>query len=131
MGHHPGSVDRTNVVTITPAITRAYWVQQRAWNGDEVQLVVETKWVPDGTELELTIRGLGGELVEELSKGMSIENGRCVVGHKLVWKHEHVKALPRDAVEPEFRFVATIPRFAIERASNELYVDLVGYAVSG
>jgi len=130
MGRYPGTVDRTNFVTLEPKITRAYWGQPRAWNGHKVEVVVETRWVPDGTPLEITVLGPGDVTIEKLPP-QKVQRGRCAFEHEIHWKHDHVKVLGEDAIEPDFYFIASIPRFELERRSNELYVDLTDYVVSG
>ena len=130
MSRHTGTADQTNFVTLNPSITRVYWGQRRAWNGQKVDLVVETRWVPDGTAVELYIVASGDIIVEEVPKGPVIKKGRLVVNHKLDWKHTHVDGLPDDD-EPEFQLVARIPTLGLEARSAMLYVDLGDYAVSG
>ena len=130
MAQHPGPVDVVNYVTIRPVVSRAYWDRGRAWNGADVELTVETRWVPDGTEIELEILSATGVLVEKLKTKAKTKDNRAVVKHKIEWTSDHLADLAGDR-EHEFVFYATIPDFDLRGRSNALYVDLGGYVVSG
>jgi hypothetical protein len=133
---HSGPTDKTNLVIVEPAITRMYWSRRRAWNGAPVVLSVETRWIPDGTELELVIfeddsaEGSADDAIEEITGPLVIEGGRCVVEHTLKWDAEALGAeMATEGDELEFYFRATIARFGLEARSNLLFVDLTGYRV--
>ncbi|MFO0614612.1 MAG: hypothetical protein U0414_18650 [Polyangiaceae bacterium] len=130
MSKHPGEVDRTNYITVRPAITRAFWTAKRTWNGAQIGLVVETRWVPDGAALELAIvadRGVATP-IEELSA--KVQGNRCTLKHKLEWTHAQLANVPIDGLPTHFHFIARVPKFGLELRSNALYVDLGGWSHS-
>jgi hypothetical protein len=117
-------------------ITRAFWSRQRAWNGVDLVLTVETRWVPDGTAIEVEIfeddsaEGSADDFIEAVEDPPAIEGGRSVIEHRIEWGPE-VFGAERDTEgsELEFYFLVRIPRFGIEGRSNLLYVDLGKYGV--
>ena len=136
MSAHSGPTDRTNWVFLEPRITRMFWSRRRAWNGAAVVMTIETKWVPDGTELEVEIyeddsgEGEDGEddFVEKLEGPLTIENGRCVIEHELVFDAEKLGG-EVEGTSLEFYFRAKIDRFSLDARSNLVLVDLAGYQV--
>lgn len=136
MSLHTGPTDRTNFVVLEPAITRAFWSRRRAWNGADLVLTVETRWVPDGTEIAIEIfeddsaEGNADDFIEALEGPFAIENGRCVIEHRLEWDAEVLGAeRATEGSELEFYFLVKMERFGIAARSNLLYVDLGGYEV--
>ncbi|MCA9606996.1 MAG: hypothetical protein KC619_15420 [Myxococcales bacterium] len=133
---HSGQTDRTNLVILQPEIVRAFWSRRRAWNGVDMVLTVETRWVPDGTEIEVEIyeddsaEGNADDYIETIEGPHVIENGRCVIEHRLEWGPEVLGAeLDTEGSELEFYFLVKMERFGIEGRSNLLFVDLAGYEV--
>jgi hypothetical protein len=133
---HPGPTDRTNWVILEPRITRMFWNRRRTWNGGDVVMTIETKWVPDGTELEVEIyeddsgKGEDGEddFVEKLEGPLVIENGRCVIEHKLSFDQEKLGG-EIEGTSLEFYFRAKVDQFLLDAKSNLILVDLAGYRV--
>ncbi|MBZ0116013.1 MAG: hypothetical protein K8H88_03385 [Sandaracinaceae bacterium] len=135
MGLYSGPTDRVNRIVLTPAITRAFWSRRRAWNGADVVMTIETKWVPDGTAVKVAIfeddsaEGNEDDFIEELS-GLSIEGGRCVIEHTLEWDAEKLgEEIATEGGELEFYFRVTIEDFDLTKKSTLLYVDLGGFEV--
>lgn len=125
------------LVRLEPQITRAFWSRRRSWQGEEVKLYVETRYVPDGTTLTLEIwedgtdEGKGDELVARIAGSHPLERGRC----EATWTVElHPDALGKDlALEGdswEFYFVVRIEAPKVVGRSDLLYVDLQPLIVS-
>jgi hypothetical protein len=136
MGLHSGFTDRTNRIVLRPRITRAFWSRRRAWNGADVVLTIETKWVPDGTPLTVAIyeddsaEGNEDDFIEDVPGAFTIENGRCVIEHKLDWTDEVLGAeRATEGSEMEFYFLTTIEDLGLKQKSSLLYVDLGGLQV--
>lgn len=136
MSVHSGPTDITNQVVLEPAITRAYWSERRAWNGSDLVLTIETRWVPDGTELSVEIfeddsaEGNEDDWIEEVEGAHVIEKGRCEIEHHIQWGADvlgHERDL--EGSELEFYFLVKIERFGLEARSDLLFVDLGGYEV--
>jgi len=130
MSKHFGDVDRQHVITLRPEIVRAEWSRARSWNGEAIELRVETRWVPDSTELHIDFFANEGrrDAIEQL-RGLAIRGNRCVVRHVIDWSYRHLEGVPRHA-QVRFHFEASIPRFDLHQRSPALYVDLVDYVHS-
>ena len=91
MSRHDGTTDRTNLVVVHPAITRAYWSKRRAWHGEKLTLFVETKHIPDGTTVKLEVweddsaEKNPDDWVAEIPGSHSIKEGRLAVDYELKW----------------------------------------------
>ena len=138
MSRHGGTTDHTNLVVLRPVIARAFWSKRRAWNGAKIDLTVETRFVEDGTELEIDIwesdagEGSEDDVIERVPGPCKVDNGRCIIHHELKWDAEKLGSeIATEGGELEFYFRVKLPRFKLEARSNLLYVDLGGFVVSG
>jgi hypothetical protein len=138
MSRHGGTTDRTNLVVLRPVIQRAFWSKRRAWNGAKLDMVVETRFVEDGTELEIDVwesdegEGSPDDAIDHVKGPNQIKGGRCVVSYELKWDAEKLgEEIAREGGELEFYFRVKIPRFKLDARSNLLYVDLGAFVVSG
>lgn len=131
MADYSEHTGRTKMVVLEPQITRAFWSRRRAWQDEEVKLHVETRYVADGTPLELSIweapadEKETGELVTTLSGSYQIKNNRCEAAYKIKWDKGSIgKELKLQRDEWEFHFLATIKSLGLQKKSGLLYVDL-------
>ena len=138
MSRHGGTTDYTNLVVIQPAIVRAFWSKTRAWNGAKIDLVIETRHLADGTELEIDVwesdegEGSPDDAIETIPGPCKVKDGRCVVKHELKWDAEKLgDEIAAEGGELEFYFRVKAPKFDLVARSNYLYVDLGAYVVSG
>jgi hypothetical protein len=110
---------------LPPRVVRAYWSRERAWPGDTLRLCVETKWVPDGTEVAFSIRSAAlepGATVLATAKG-TVEKSRCVVDHRVDWNDDALGELFALGVKDcRFCFEVAIEAFALVAVSPALYV---------
>ena len=129
--------DRIKRVPIEPEITRVYWSRRRAWHGDRVKLVVETRHVPDGAKVVFEIweddsaEGSPDDFVVRLAEDHQIERGSCTVDYEIAWDEESLgKELETEGEEFEFYFLAVIDDLGLRSKSNLMYVDLKGFPLS-
>lgn len=117
---------RTKRVVLEPEITRAFWSRRRAWQGGEVKLFIETRYVPNGSSLKVEIREHGaGEPVARLPGEYKVQGNRCQIDYKIKWDEASLgKALALKGTGYEFVFVASSDKPPLEGKSNLLYVDL-------
>lgn len=110
---------------LAPSVLRAYWSRERAWPGDTLRLCVETKWVPDGTEIAFAIRSAAlppGSPSLATAQG-TVEQSRCVVDHRVDWDDDVLGELFKLGIKDcRFCFDATIDAFALAAVSPPLYV---------
>jgi len=126
------------LVLLEPQITRAYWSRRRSWQGKEVELHVETRYVPDGAKLTLEIwedgtdEGKGDELITEVSgESHTIENGRGKASWTIALDPDTLgKDLELEGDSWELYFVARIDAPKVTGRSDLLYVDLQPLIVS-
>jgi len=66
------TTDTVHTVKLSPRLARLFWSERHADVGTKVTLTVETEWIGDDTELELTIHtdaaGTTAALVTETAK---------------------------------------------------------------
>jgi hypothetical protein len=125
-------------VTITPAITRAYWSKSRAFQGDKVRLYVETDKVPDGTEVTIHIREDGADtgdadsFVDEVKGPHRVKDNRLSVEYTVDWDPETLgRTVELEGERFEFYFVvATEALGGLSQRSTLLYVDLHDLSLS-
>jgi hypothetical protein len=128
MGTHVAHLDLTRWVRLAPRVERAFWSTDRAWPSDALTLTVETRWVPDGTEVRLEVRHSDadpGEPAIETIDGLSVAGNRARIEHALAWDPDLVAdALMLADRRPWFRFDVVIDRYRIVAPSTLLYVPL-------
>jgi hypothetical protein len=89
MPRYEGQTGQVQRIVLTPEITRAYWSRRRAWQGAEVKLFIETRYLKDGTPLKIEIwedgtdEAAGDELIMRLPGNHTVRNGRCTVSTTL------------------------------------------------
>lgn len=120
--------DQSHRVILPSKIVRAFWSERRAWHGDKVSLHVETRYVPDGTPVEIAIweedHG-ADDFIETIENPGVINNGRLIIEHEIDWSAEALgDDLALEGGRFEFYFLASIPDFDITKKSTLLYVDL-------
>ena len=138
MGSYSEVNNRTRRVVLEPEITRAFFSQPRAWHGDDVALVVETRDVPDGTELRAEIveahdlPPAGDDFVVPLPGPHAIVNNRCRIAHTIRWDAQ-TRGRPLRLRTTRFEFCARIrvERFGLTHLSSRIYVDLHRFRLSG
>jgi hypothetical protein len=115
---------------------RAWWSRPRAWHGDDVVLHVETAHLPDHTPFEVQVfeagAGEADDPIDEPKGTMELVNNRAAVPYTLRWDEATTGkrlALRGDACLFVFRVTIDKPRAS--GRSNELYVHLHRYQVSG
>lgn len=125
------------LVLLEPRITRAFWSRRRAWQGEEVKLHVETRYVPDGAKLTLEIwedgtdEGKGDELVAEVAGSHTIESGRGEASWTIALDPDALgKDLELEGDSWEFYFLVRIEAPKLTGRSDLLYVDLQPLIVS-
>ncbi|MFO1450979.1 MAG: hypothetical protein U1F61_22670 [Opitutaceae bacterium] len=131
MPRYEGQTDQTKRIVLTPEVTRAFWSRRRAWQGVEVKLFIETRYLKDGTPLKIEIwedgtdEAAGDELVTKLTGDFTVRNGRCVATYKIRFDQAELgKALELEGDTCEFYFLVTVEKPLLKRRSNLLYVDL-------
>jgi hypothetical protein len=115
---------------------RAFWSKPRAWHGDDVVLHVETAYLPDDTPFEIAIfeagAGDGDEPIDVLDKGLKLTKNRAAVPYTIKWDTaSRGKPLVLQRDDCTFVFVVKIDAPKVSGRSNELYVHLHRYVVSG
>lgn len=125
------------LVRLEPQITRAFWSRRRAWQGQEVELHVETRYVPDGTKVTLEIwedgtdEDAGDELIVEIAGSHAIEGGRCRATWTLALDPDTLgKDLELEGNRWELYFLVRIDAPKVTGRSDLLYVDLQPLIVS-
>ena len=125
------------LVRLEPQITRAFWSRRRAWQGEEVKLHVETRYVPDGAKVTLEVwedgtdEGKGDELVAEVAGRSTIESGRCEATWTIALDPDALGKDPElEGDSWEFYFVVRIDAPKLTGRSDLLYVDLQPLIVS-
>lgn len=125
------------LVRLEPQITRAFWSRRRAWQGQEVRLHVETRYVPDGARLTLEIwedgtdEGKGDELIAEIAGSHAIEGGRCQASWTIALDPDTLgKDLELEGDRWELYFLVRIDAPAVTGRSDLLYVDLQPLIIS-
>lgn len=119
-------------VTVTPAITRAYWSKSRAFQGDKVRLLIETDRVPDGTKVTIQIREDGADagddegVIDEVKGPHVVKGNRLSVEYTVDWDPETLgRHVELEGERFEFYFVvATDALGGLSQRSTLLYVDL-------
>ena len=110
---------------LPPSVLRVYWSRERAWPGETLRLCVETKWVPDGTEVAFAIRSAAlepGSTTLATAQG-TVEHSRCVVDHRVDWDDDALAELFALGVKDcRFCFDVAIEAFALTAVSPALYV---------
>lgn len=136
MSRHSQPHDNQMTVTLQPEITRVFWSKERAWYGDDVKLFIETRWVPDGTRVEVSAhrhpRGLAEPYDIDLRGDHRVQQGRCVIRHRVRWDARPGVGVHDGAHHgsPEFVAVVRIDRLGLEVASDLLLVDLPRFRLS-
>jgi len=131
------TTDRIKRIPIEPGITRAYWSKRRAWHGDRVNIVVETRHVPDGAKVVFEIweddsaEGSPDDFIAKLTGDHQIKDGSCTVDYEIAWDEESLgEELKTEGEEFEFYFLAVIDDWELRSKSNLMYVDLKGFPLS-
>jgi len=137
MAKHTRTTGGWKLVRLEPQITRAFWSQRRAWQGQAVKLHVETRYVPDGAKVAIEIwedgtdEGKGDELVAEVAGPHAIENGRCQATWTIELDPDTLgKDLELEGDRWEFYFLVRIEAPQVTGRSDLLYVDLQPLIVS-
>ncbi len=127
--------DHSHRVVLPSQIVRAFWSRRRAWHGDEVQLHIETRYVPDGASVDVEIWEDDpgpDEFIVPLPAAGQVKDGRCVIDHKIDWSPKaRGKDLELEGDDYEFYFVAIIRDLDLSKQSTLLYVDLDEFRISG
>jgi hypothetical protein len=128
---------RTKKVVLKPEITRAFWSRRRAWQGAQVKLFIETRYLKEGTPLKIEIWEDGAEskqpegYVARLNGDYRVKNGRCTADYKIKWDSASLgKDLQLSSDRFEFCFTVTVEKPPLRAKSNLLYVDLHRLVVS-
>jgi hypothetical protein len=114
---------------------RAWWTPGRAWHGDDVVLNVETAYLPDHTRFRALIFESGaeaGDPIVEVPGPLELVKNRAAVPYTIRWDKDSLGApliLRSDACLFVFHVLIDKPR--VTGRSNELYVHLHRYDVSG
>ena len=111
-------------IRLEPSVVRTYWSTERAWPGDTIAICVETKNVPDGTEVGIAIHcaDLEDGPVLATAEGM-VTNNRCVIQHKVDWDDDAMaEAFAAGASECLFNFAANLEPYELTGVSPAMYV---------
>ncbi len=136
MPSYSENVDRTKWVIIQPEITRVFWSHTEAFRGDTVSMHVETRYVPDGTALQLHIWDEDEAQNDpddclQLLEGNAIENNRCVLDYELSLSDEAFRReMGVEAGVFELYFVATIEDFELSKRSQIMKVQFAPFLFS-
>jgi hypothetical protein len=129
-------MDGVRRVVVAPRIARAYWSQRCAWPGDRVQLTIETRHVPDATEVEVRIveddtgEGSEDDPIATLAPAVITDN-KCVIEYEVKWHADDLGAqLELEGDRYEFRFDVEIPLYELAGRSNAMYVPVEPFGVS-
>lgn len=131
MGTWSEQSDRTKRVFFEPRVVRAFWSKERAWQGDEVLLHVETEHVRDGSKLTIEIRQVGTDLpITEVAGPHEVKRNRVIAKHALKWDADSL-GKEVDPKEPfDFYFAVTCESPPLEGRSASMYVDLHALEIS-
>ena len=115
---------------------RAFWSRRRAWHGDDLVLFVETAYLPDHTRFEIAILEAGAvdgdPPIDVLRDGLELVKNRAAVPYTLKWDQtSRGKPLLLRSDDCVFVFEVRIAAPRVTGRSNELYVHLHRYVVSG
>ena len=137
MPRYEGQTGQVQRIVLTPEITRAYWSRRRAWQGAEVKLFIETRYLKDGTPLKIEIwedgtdEAAGDELITRLPGNHTVRNGRCTVSTTLRFDPASLgRTLELEGDTGEFYFLVTVESPRLKQRSNLLYVDLPSLVLS-
>jgi hypothetical protein len=135
MARYLAELDDVRRIILPATIVRAFWSKRCAWPGDRVRLHVETRNVPDGTPLKITLleddsdEGNADDVLGELEGTHEIRGGKWIHEYELDWSAEALGAeLEGDSFE--FCFDAAIARYGLQRRSTRLYVPVEPFVPS-
>ena len=128
MASFPAYLDVTRRVRLTPRVARAFWSRERAWPQDTVTVTVETRYVPDDSEVNLEIRLVDQDPGDDpiaVVEGLTVTDGRCTVEHEIAWDPDAVvDALTPEHRRPLFCFDVVIDAYELRHRSTPLYLPL-------
>jgi hypothetical protein len=134
MGTYTQQAGGTRFVKLDVPI-RAFWSQTRAWHQDDVVLYVETAYLPDDTAFSIAIfeePKYGGDEPLAVIDDQKLVNNRAAVPYKIAWdKAARGKVLALHGDRCQFFFEVHIAAPAVVGRSNQIYVHLHPYCVSG
>jgi hypothetical protein len=132
---HPAELDGVRRIVLPPVIVRAFWSKRCAWHGDLVRLHVETRNVPDGTPIAITLFEDDSEEGNADDLLGALEGTHEVRGNK--WIHEYTLEWNADALGGEiegdtfeFCFEVSIDRYGLRKRSTRLYVPIEPFVPS-
>lgn len=135
MSRYLAELDAVRRIVLPPRIVRAFWSKRCAWPGDLVRLHVETRNVPDGTPLTITLfeddsdEGNADDLLGQLAGEHVVKGGKWAHEYELEWTAEALGCeLEGDSYE--FCFDVTIARYGVQRRSTRLYVPVERFVPS-
>jgi hypothetical protein len=80
MGTWTQATDGIRRIRIEPEITRVFWSERRAVHGDELEVHVETRHVPDGATVKFEVLK-GANVIATLDDGLAIDGSKCISDH--------------------------------------------------
>lgn len=128
---YDAELDGIRRVHLVPAITRAFWSRRCAWPGDRLLLQIETRNVPDGTAVAVTLveedadEGNPDDVLGPIPGSHVIHHGRCTIEYVLDLSSAALgQELEVEGDAYEFCFDVAIEAYDLVRRSTRLYVPI-------